>query len=501
MLARKSTFAIASDLTNALLGYVALYIIARLLNPAMYGLVVFATGFVALMTLYGDLGFDSAHIKYVSSGEDQAQCTSVYLTVEMALLFIDVLVIIVALFIWQVVFNKGFESADTQMVVYIILLSTIFRGLAVPFLGVYTAKREIVKVKFATLAGTIIRLSGIVLVGLLHLGIFMFAFVYVAEGATIFIFAVLFFRGHKLAFPKKRYFKLYYSFAIPMAFAGFFGVAITNFSPVIIQLCFSSATVGYYSAAYRVITVLGIFTGSLGVLLFPTLSSLHSSGDMQGMRDLICDSERYLSMIAFPLIFATMALAIPISFVLLAGWMPAAAILQIIPLCFLFSSIEQPYTGQLLGSNNPKFMRNKMFIAFCINIGLCILLVPRDLFGTHLAGLGGVGAAIALVSSSFASWLYSRTMSRRILPGIKINKCILLHAGCAGFLALVVYYLTTVVSITHWYSLIGIALLYFCSYLGLLVLFKEFTKKDLTLMISMLDIRKLYQYAKDEIKK
>jgi O-antigen/teichoic acid export membrane protein len=500
MFARKTTFILLSDIANAVLSYLALYIITRFIGPGPYGIIAFATGYVALMTIYGDLGFDAAHIKYISSGEDQQQCTSVYFTVKVILTIIGTIFVVLSVFFWKFALTKGFESAENEMIIYIILISTMVKGLAGPFLGVFTALRQMAKYKIAILAGTIARLIGIVCVGLMHLDILIFAFIFVAESSVILGFsAFFFFRSHKLARPTKRYFRSYASFAFPVAIGGIFSIAITNFSPVIIQLCFSSVDVGYYSAALRITGVIGIFTGALGTLLFPTISSMHANGDIESVRNLMFDSERYLCMISFPLVFCAMALSTPIVYIMLSGWMPAAIILQILPLYLLFTSIEQPYSGQLLGTNKPSVIRDKMFMVFCINIGLNILLVPKTLFGITLAGLGGYGAAIALVASSLSGWLFLMMMSRRSIP-MKFNKHILVHFGAAGFMAIVIYLLSLRFYISHWYLLAGAGLLYFAGYLAILVLFKEFTKKDLALILQMINIRKLYHYVKDEVK-
>jgi len=414
-----------------------------------------------------------------------------------------VISVLLAIFVWKFALTKGFESPESEMVIYIILISTMVKGLAGPFLGVFTALREMAKYKIALLLGTVARLIGIVYVGLMHLDIFAFALVFVVEAVVILsISGFFFFRNHALARPTKRYFKSYISYAIPMAFVSIFSIAISNFGPVIIQLCFSSADVGFFSAALRIVGVIGIFTGALGTLLFPTLSALHANGDTKAMINLIFESERYLGVISFPLVFCSMALAIPIVSILLPGWLPAASILQILPLYLLFAAIEQPYLGHLLGSGNPKIVRNKMFMAACICIGLNILLVPRTLFGTPLAGLGALGSAIALIASSAAGWFYCRTMSQRLLTELKpFNKHLLLHFISAGIMAVIVFFITVSYAVVQWYSLLAIASLYFIGYIAILIAFKEFTRKDFSLILQMMNVKQLFQYVKDEIKK
>jgi O-antigen/teichoic acid export membrane protein len=181
--------------------------------------------------------------------------------------------------------------------------------------------------------------------------------------------------------------------------------------------------------------------------------------------------------------------------------MPAAIILQILPLYLLFNALEQPYSGHILGSNNPKFIRDKMLVMFCINIGLNILLVPKQLLGTRLLGLGGAGSAIALVISAFSGWLYCRIISHRILSGINIDRHLLLHFISAAAMALIVCYLVHMFSIVHWYSLIAVAFVYLIGYISLLIVFKEFTRRDLYLILNAVNPQKLYEYTKEEIKR
>jgi O-antigen/teichoic acid export membrane protein len=502
MLARKSTFVLVSDISNALLSYVALYIIARYMSPGAYGIISFAIGYIALMTIYGDLGFDSAHIKYISSGENQTQCTSVYFIVKALLSIIGIVSVVLSVVFWKFALTKGFESADNEFIIYIILASTIIKGLAAPFLGVFAAQREVAKYKLSSLFGTVSRLAGVLVVGLLHLGTIMFAFVYVIEALVLFgIAAFFFFKSHRIVLPEKKYFKMYSSFATPMAFVGFFSVGISSFSPVLIQLCFSSTDVGYFSAALRVVGVIGIFTGALGALLFPTLSAMHADGDSEGMRSIIYESERYISMITFPLICCAIALSTPIVYIMLAGWLPAAPILLFLPIYTLFAALEQPYLAQLLGSNNPNIVRNKLFAQFCINIGLNILLVPQVLFGTRLLGLGGVGAAIALVASSCVGWIYCRVMALRILPGVRFNKHLLIHLSASLTMGGIAYYLTTVLTVDRWFYLGIVGAVYFAGYFSILIAVREFTKKDFDLFLSVANIKKLFLYAKEEVKK
>jgi O-antigen/teichoic acid export membrane protein len=273
-----------------------------------------------------------------------------------------------------------------------------------------------------------------------------------------------------------------------------------NINPVLIQYFYSATDVGYFFAAIRVVGVLGLITNALGTLLFPALSELHASGEEKKMKKLVTQSERYLGMIGLPLAFCTVALANPIVKVALSGWMPTAIILQVLAFYVLFIAIEQPYSGQLLGANKPKVIRDKLIITFSIDMVLNFILIPKNLFGIPMVGLGGLGAAIALAVAYGAGWFYCRTVAQIVLPGTGANKHLIKHLSAAIIMAIGVYYAIGFIPMMRWFWLIILAIIYFVGYLGIIVLLREFKKEDLKFILNALNIKQIYRYAKDEVK-
>jgi len=247
------------------------------------------------------------------------------------------------------------------------------------------------------------------------------------------------------------------------------------------------------------------FTGAIGLLIFPTYSALHKAGNILQIK-LTFDSERHLSLIAFPMVFGLMILAQPTAFILLSGWMPAVPMLQILPFVVLFQTLSTPYQAQFNGMDKPKINRNRILIMLVFNLALNVLLIPKDiqmLGGIKLFGLGATGAAIATVVSFAVSLVYTRIMSYK-LTGSKGNKRILLHAFAAGIMTAILYILLyeydLIFWITRWYHLLVFAAMGLAIYLGILALFKEFTKEDLLFYMDTLNIRKMGQYIKEEFK-
>jgi hypothetical protein len=64
-----------------------------------------------------------------------------------------------------------------------------------------------------------------------------------------------------------------------------------------------------------------------------------------------------------------------------------------------------------------------------------------------------------------------------------------------------VYYVLQIVNITRWYELIGICLLGLVCYICILLIAKEFTRKDLNLFLDTINIKKMVSYIWTEIRK
>lgn len=501
MLARKSALIITTNILNALLGYVALFFIARYMSPEAYGIMAFAYGFVALFTVFAKLGFDQAHIKKVSEGKDLGRCIGTFIATKTGLTAIMALLTIGAIFFWKFVMGRGFESATHETAVYIMLGYWILHMLAMSFIGTFKAKKQIAKAQLPLFFETLIRVAVTIYVALAGFEAIALVLTYIA-GDVIFLLSSLYFsRGYPIKKPSKEYFKDYSKFAFPLSIVVASMIIMSNIDKVLIQLFWSAAEVGYYFAAFRLSAFINMFTLAIGSLLFPTFSALHTKNNISGIRRLTFQSERYLSMIVFPMVFGMMILAEPTTRILLSEWMPAVPILQVLPFFALFAALERPYQSQLMGMNHPHLARNRVLIMVSINVLLNILLIPKDIqsLGINLAGLGATGAAIATVTAYGVGLIYSRIVAMR-LSGAKGNPRILLHLLASIIMAGIIYWLNNLFFIARWYHLIGFALLGFGIYLGILYLLREFKKDDFYFFFETLHIKKMFVYIKDELR-
>ena len=502
MIARKSALIIFTQLLNGLLGYIALKFIALYMDPWEYGVIGFAYGFVALFSVFGNLGFNAAHVKRVSEGKDLGKCIATFAVTKTFLAGSMASITIGSIFAWKFLLHRGFESPYHEQAIYIMLSYFVLTALAQTFTSTFNARREIAKSQIPYFIFTLVRVAGTITVAVLGLGVLALAYTYVLGEIFHFSIALFFFRGYPVGRPSMDYFREYVKFAIPISIATVSSIIMTNIDKVFIQLFWSATQVGEYFATFNLSRFLLIFSGAVSSLLFPTFSLHHSNNNLREIRNLTLKAERYLGMITFPIVTLLITLSYPVIHILLSDkYLPAIRVLQIMPLFVLIEVLSGPYTQQLSGMNMPKFVRNRILIMMITNVSLNFILIPVDIrsLGLKLFGLGMEGAAIATVVAYLAGLLYIRIVSWRI-TGVKGSLSVITHALSATISGTIIYYISQHFLIARWYHLLGISLFGLLIYFAILFVLKEFKKEDFDLFIDTLNIKKMLKYVKEELK-
>jgi O-antigen/teichoic acid export membrane protein len=505
MIARKSALIIVTEILSGSLGYVSLFFITRYMEPSDYGIVAFALGFVTLFSVFENMGYHQSHIKKISEGKDLGICNGTFLVTKIGLTVLMVIVVLISIIFWKEVLGRGFETAQHELAIYIMLGYMTLRSIAYFFNVTFRAKREIAKRQISIFFETLVRVGATIYVAIAGYGAVTLAFTYIIGDIAFLFVGILLFKGYPIKKPSTSYFREYTTFAIPLIIVVASSTIMNNFDRIFIQLFWSASDVGYYFAAFKLSRFIDMFAIALVALLFPTYSALHATKNVKQITHLTFQSERYISMIVFPMVFGIVLLAEPATFILLSGWMPAIPILRILPFFALLAALEAPYQSQFVGTNRPKLARNRVIIMVFCNVILNFILVPKDIqsIGLQLFGLGAQGAAIATISSYGVGLIYSRVFAWKI-TGVKGNWRIVLHAIAAIIMSIlmyiILYYFDFILFITRWYHLLGFSLFSLGIYITLLYLLKEFTKKDFQFFLDTLNIKKMLSYILDELR-
>ena len=101
MIGRRSLLIVLSTILAAVLSFVGLLAMTNYLGKDVYGNISWVLATVATLNIISDLGFQSAHIKRVSEGQDENDCISTYFVTKLVLTSVMVVFVFVSIFVWN----------------------------------------------------------------------------------------------------------------------------------------------------------------------------------------------------------------------------------------------------------------------------------------------------------------------------------------------------------------------------------------------------------------
>lgn len=499
MIARKSVLIFYVASFGYLLGFIALILVARYLGPIPLGIIGFGSGFVGLFSFLTYLGYDIAHLKRVSEGKNLDKCIGTYLIVKVILAGVTIVVVISAIFIWKLIFHGEFESSTHEIVIYILLISTVITNLANIMLSTFAARKETAKQQIPLFFGHVVQALSIIFVAVMSLSVFMFAGAYVLGAITTFILALLLFRGYPIGKPNRKYLKSYNTFAIPILFGVMGGIILTNFDKVMIQLFLGTQEVGYYFTVVNLIIFMMFMGGGLSTILIPTISTHSTNGNFKKIREIVFLAERYVSIIITPVLALTFLFSETIIFILLGNTFTSAyLVLSIFSVVMWIKITVVPSASQISGLDKPGIIGKTYVLMAVLNIILNILFIPKNLMGINLLDLGIEGAALATLISYLVQLIVFRVVVYKLTKA-KPNPRIFLHLFAAGMMCTLLYFISKMIPINEVFWFFGFALTGIGIYFGLLFLMREFTKDDFKYFCKMLSLKGMTEYIRKEI--
>lgn len=499
MIARKITLILINSLAVQLLGLIALYFVSHYMGPAALGTIAFANAYIMIFLNFFEGGFGAAHIKRVSEGQNFAQCNGTYLAIKIVLTLLGTTIVISSMLIYKFVLNKHFISKEHEIVLYIMLFVTFIESITRFFIVTYRAKKETAKEIIPRFVGKLVTTIGKITVALMGLSVVFLAGATAIGVMITFIICFYLFKNYPIDRFNKELFKSYISFALPIMFVGFLGTFAKNMDKLMLQFLWSTADVGYYSAAQRLLIFLEYLPAATIALLFPTISQYHSKGYIKSIQRISKEAEKYISMIVSPMVMLIIVFAQPICNTILGkDFVNTIPILVILSFVTLINGVSQPYIQQAGATNHIITATKCSIIVFILNILLNLLFIPRKIFNVHLLGMGGIGAAIATLISIIIGITLFRYYAYKF-TGSKSDPQILLYfvsASIAGFISYYILQHCTLTTIMK--SLVAVMSLVI--YLLLIILFKRFTKNDFIFILNAINPIKIKNYILTELK-
>ncbi len=412
------------EVVARLIAFGAMAYAARVLGPSSYGIIGFATAVLLYLNRVADFGIEVSGVRSLARDPQQLdRIASSVLTIRL-LIACGLVVVTSAIGLIALPHPDGLILA-----VYSLALLPVAIGTRWIYLGLEKARA----VSVARAAGEMLMALLVVLLVRGPGDVLRAPIAQVAGDsiAAILLIRVLRRRGHPLWFrfdwPAVR--PLFRS-GWPLLLSALLGLLIYNSGLIILRLVRGTEAVGYYAAAYMLISFLVNLGLSYRMSLLPTLTRLAHS--IPHKRELYRSAMAYVFAISIPIALGGFLLAPQIITVVFGeGYSAAIPVLQLliwsVPLCLLR---DVPSAALLADGREDLFFRLTAWGA-ALNLLLNALLIPR---------YGMVGAAAATVATEAVrlviAFIYVRSQGFRLQHFVLFGRVSLAAGAMVALLVL-----------------------------------------------------------------
>lgn len=359
-------------------------VLARLLDPADFGLVVMVTVFVTLSTIFVSGGLTSALIQKKDADElDFASIFWINLSVSVILYLI--------LFTTAPMISQFYGYSQLTPMLRVLSLCLLISAVN-SLQTAYIAKNMMFRFHFySTLTGKIA--SGIVGITMAFLGAGAWALIGQALSLTFFETAVLW---TKVKWRPQRMFSLerskeLYSFAVKIMLTSFVEAISDQIRNMVIGKTFSSKALAYYDKGFLFPTnIVTNISSSLTAVMFPVISNAQ---DNKVKALTLCRS--WLGVFAYcvyPVLIGLIMTANQLVIVILTEkWVPSVPYLQLACAAYAAWIVEVPIRETLKSLGYASACLKMQILK--TTVALVVLLIVMN-YGVIAIAIGGVGCAL-----------------------------------------------------------------------------------------------------------
>ena len=499
---RKIALLFGAENINAIIGWIALLIVARKMGAEALGEFSYAVSLVGGFTFLAFLGFRMAHVKRVSEGLDLGKCIGTFLSIRLFLISIMLIIFAFFYWFWTGFLEKEFYDIKTPNLLLLVLLYYIIFLMIGVVRATFSGLEQSAKVAIPNIVGTSVRSILYIFTAILGWGVIWLAWSQLIGIVIIALMSLWYFRNYPISKPDKETFNSYKAFALPVAAVSIFGVFKQYIDKIFIGIFWAATDVGLYFGVQRIALFIGTMALAIEEMLLPSVSKMHSKNE--GIKSSIYDAERYVAMVCIPIVAMTVVWSSEIILVFISKeFLSAARILQFLALTALVKVVNRPWSIALRGSNRPDLTSMINIFSSIINIILMLILIPKQIpqLGLNdLPGMGGEGAALALLISEIILGIFLRILCYSFLD-LKPQFQFFLQLLFALIIGLLMYQVQDTVVVDRWYELFSFSILGGLLYISILASVGIFSKTDFKFFLNAINPKAMTSYVGDELKR
>lgn len=492
MLVHKYMMKAISNIVAAVSSFVALMVMTRYVSYE-YGVMMWGFAFVALFNVVVDLGFETAHIKFVAEGKDQNDCFSTFAVIKSSLTVLMIVLASGSVFLG--ITDTGFDDSTTKVVLIFIVYYAIANIKSI-FTITFDARLESGKSSIVLAIESVGRSILLIVLAFMQVSADLLSMAYLVGMIFTALAALALCKNINLRFVRPTMIKEYAIFAAPLVISSLVLMAMEALDRVMIGLNGNPYEVSYYAAAIGAV-IAGVSLGkSINNVILPQLSSPEMVCSKIKTEGLIWTSQKYLLMFLLPVTAVLMVHGEPIAVVLFgAEYYRAGTILSILSVMMTLKILSGVLSQVLYASNKTGLYTKASVIYGVLVIVLYLLFIPSS---SPFPWTGGIGAALAVTLGSMV-YIVLLTYYVKNSTGVGIYRQLWKH-----ILAMTVT-LIAMLAIPYYFEVSGLLRVAVISVLGLVIhlvvlaALGEFTKDDVRFFRNAINPKQIYESLEDEL--
>ncbi|MFC1587350.1 oligosaccharide flippase family protein [Planctomycetota bacterium] len=503
MLGRRIALVFYSKILRQAIGLTAIMFTSRLLGPEVMGVTSYAASFIGMVWFLAEFGMEITHIKLIHETGDLRKCVGTLATLKSLFSIIAGTAVITGVILYNI--SGGFSHPKQSVVILLWLAGNIVSNFSTIATYTFLARKEVAKsevveiVQIATHLLMVVAIAFAMTNNRLQAPVAL-AVSYILANLVSAAVAAYLFRGYGFAKADWPLIKRYLAFAAPFALISAFSAVVLYIDKVTIGTFYQASEVGIYHGATRLNRILLFISGAAMTVVLPTLMQHLKRKDMIAVRELMHKAERYLSLIVTLMVILMVACA-PALVLLVLGeqFLDSVIILQIITIVALMSTFGRPVAALIVSMGKPKVYALQLAFSLLLTLAANIVLVPKEIWGIKMLGLGGFGAALGSAAISVISLLIGKFIVWKI-SGIPPYWGVFKHLISGGVTILLLLFAQNYFQYTCW---VAVPINVFggtTCYLGLLFILREFSFQDIRYIYENIRLRSVKEYGISELK-
>jgi O-antigen/teichoic acid export membrane protein len=495
MISRRAFLLFMRTAAVSLLNMLSTAAVARLMGVEALGVTGYLIGLVGMIAVVSDLGYSQAYVKQCAGQDDIAAYVGTFAVVKLGLALLLTAAIVAVPIGGRVL---GIRLPPEHLAPYYLVgLFYVSSQLSTVFLRTFVAQLGAAKLTVVGLGSTVLSVAAQIIAAWQGWGVVGLSAGIALKGVGALVLGWAMFRGHRIGAPSLALLRSYTVYAWPQMAMTVIAALTPNVDRTLLGLLGTPTDVGYYVSVFGVLTLVTEAVRAAMVLFFPRVSQDAARSDVATIRRRLKGALKYLLLIVVPIV----ALAVTmrdwlVHLYLGPAFQPAAPVIAIFSLSMIPGAVARPYQSVLFAVEEHRYLLAMRVLGLLVLAVGCVLLIPSSLLGLPAAGLGAVGAALAvLLKEAVASVYVIGIANRRAGMGFWKGAIWFLLAG--GLMVGLGSVLGA--SATTWGARVLVVVAELAVYLVFLYAVGQLRGPEMRLLLETVDPVKLVRYIRQEL--